>query len=189
MDRHHIKAYLPRARLIEIDMPPPAIIGAYTYSQNPVFTSGTPEEIVEKYRRAQSIGLEAIRWICEAKVKCQTMPNGWHWESGPSELFTALQFGPPQITNIAEQGLVEYFNDASDEEVDNCKRSQHSSTYDGSLTHPPALALVKYVPKPSANSDASNNSGPQTSVKSKNRSDLFSDDRPTVSELLEQLRL
>jgi hypothetical protein len=141
MDRHHIRPIVPRARLAEIGMPPPAIVGAYGYTQNPVFTSGTAEEIVEKYRRAQSIGIDAIRWISEAKIKCSTVPNGWRWDTSPSEVFSAITASQPRLTSLDESKLVEYFYDdtyaSDDDEVDN------------------SLALVKYVPSSNTSSSTS----------------------------------
>jgi hypothetical protein len=132
MERHRIHPFIPRARLLEINMPPPAIISAYSYSQNPVFTSGTPEEIVEKYWHAQSIGLDVIQWICKAKVRCLNTPNQWRWESNPSELFTALTIALPTLPDAPQHNLIKYFGDSSDSSDD--KEVNNS------------LALVKYVP-------------------------------------------
>ena len=84
------------SHLHEIEMVSPRILQIENFSQNILLCTMTCEEIRRLFATAQSIGMEALKWIAEAKKRCGILgrAHGWHWsvdKEVDSDLFPALE--------------------------------------------------------------------------------------------------
>ena len=82
-----LRPVIPDTRLEEIDMPMPFIIKALDFTQNPCLLSGTPQEIIARFRYIQQLGVDGLRWLIHAKFRCARVENGWQWGAPPSQTF------------------------------------------------------------------------------------------------------
>ena len=101
-----LPTYLNPNRLSEIGMVPPRILMIEGFSQNILLSATMLEEVNKLFKMAQSVGLEALEWIGEAKRRCEAMrgSHGWHWdapEAGTMAIHTRLPLS-------AGQGQIEY---------------------------------------------------------------------------------
>src|ERR1700683_4909265 len=101
-----LPTYLNPNCLNKIGMVPPRILMIKGFSQNILLSTTTLEEVNKLFKMAQSVGLEALEWIGEAKRRCEAMrgSHGWHWdapEAGAVAIHTRLPFS-------AGQGQIEY---------------------------------------------------------------------------------
>jgi len=78
-----LPTYLNPNRLNEIGMAPPRILMIKGFSQNMLLSATTWEEVHKLFKMAQSVGLEALEWIGEAKRHCESVGgcHGWHWDN------------------------------------------------------------------------------------------------------------
>ena len=76
-----LPTYLNPNHLNEIGMSPPRILMVEGFSQNMLLSATTLEEVYRLFGMAQSVGLEALQWIAEAKRRCESVAghHGWHW--------------------------------------------------------------------------------------------------------------
>jgi hypothetical protein len=96
-----LPTYLNPNRLNEIGMAPPRILMIEGFSQNMLLSATTWEEVHKLFKMAQSVGLEALEWIGEAKRRCESVGgrHGWHWddpEAGTLTIHTHLPLSESQ---------------------------------------------------------------------------------------------
>ena len=62
-------------------MEPPQILLIEKYSQNLLISATTIEQVFGLFKFTQTVGLEAIEWIEEARRHCAMLgdAHGWHW--------------------------------------------------------------------------------------------------------------
>src|SRR6202050_2413478 len=101
-----LPTYLNPNRLNEIGMAPPRILMIEGFSQNILLSATTLEEVNKLFKMAQSVGLETLEWIKEAKRCCESMrgSHSWHWdalEAGAVTVHTRLLL-------LASQGQIGY---------------------------------------------------------------------------------
>ena len=83
--------------LHEIEMSSPRILQIENFSQNMLLCAMTHEEIHRLFTTAQTIGMETLEWIAEAKRRCAIIErvHGWHWvvdkRVDSSDQFPALE--------------------------------------------------------------------------------------------------
>ena len=65
--------YLNPNHINEISMSSPRILMIKGFSQNMLLSATTLEEVHKLFRMAQTIGLEALEWIAEAKRCCESI--------------------------------------------------------------------------------------------------------------------
>lgn len=106
MDVHRMIPFIPAPLLTEIDMPAPYIIEAFGYSQNPCIISGTPEQIIARFRYVQQLGVDGLRWLIHAKHRCAVLGSTrWRWPSGAAQTFGQHA--------VLDQGPIEALEDRS----------------------------------------------------------------------------
>jgi hypothetical protein len=78
-----LPTYLNPNRLNEISMAPLCILMIEGFSQNMLLSATMWEEVHKLFKMAQSVGLEALEWIGEAKRHCESVGgcHGWHWDN------------------------------------------------------------------------------------------------------------
>jgi len=91
-----LPSQLNPVRLREIEMSSPRILQIENFSQNMLLCATTREEIRRLFVTAQTIGLETLEWITEAKRRCGMIgrAHGWYWavdEGIISNQFPALE--------------------------------------------------------------------------------------------------
>src|ERR1700683_1257717 len=74
-----LPTYLNPNHLNEISMSPPHILMIKGFSQNMLLSATTLEQVHKLFRMAQTIGLEALEWIAEARRHCGSIMgfHGW----------------------------------------------------------------------------------------------------------------
>ena len=87
---------LNRAHLREIEMSSPPILQIENFPQNMLLCATTCKEIHWLFRMVQTIGMESLEWIAEAKRWCGMIgrAHSWHWvvnEGVDSDQFPALE--------------------------------------------------------------------------------------------------
>src|SRR6202050_1637351 len=97
-----LPTYLSPNRLNEIGMAPLRILMIKGFSQNMLLSATTWEEVHKLFKMAQSVGLEALEWIGEAKGRCESVGgrHGWHWddpEAGTLTIHTHLPLSEGQV--------------------------------------------------------------------------------------------
>jgi hypothetical protein len=62
----------------------PRILQIENFSQNMLLSSTTLEEVCRIFASAQSIGLEMLEWIAEARRHCELLgrSHSWKWNEG-----------------------------------------------------------------------------------------------------------
>lgn len=109
MDPRDLRPVIPFSRLREIDMPPPFIIKALGFTQNPCLLSGTTEDIIGRFEYIQHLGVEGLRWLLHARARCDRYPNNWKWTTSSNETFMAH----PALTNgpipLQEDRMLDHF--------------------------------------------------------------------------------
>jgi len=81
-----LPSHLDPVRCCKIKMTAPRILQIENFSQNMLLSSTTIEEVHCLFTMAQSIGLETLKWIGEAKRHCELLrrSHGWRWDEGDS---------------------------------------------------------------------------------------------------------
>ena len=69
------------AHLYDIEMLSPNILQIENFSQNMLLCAMTHEKIHQLFTLAQTIGMETLEWIVEAKKRCRMIgrAHSWHW--------------------------------------------------------------------------------------------------------------
>src|ERR1700683_400529 len=103
--------YLNPNHLNKISMSPPRILMIEGFSQNLLLSATTLEEVHKLFRMAQTIDLEALEWISEARRHCELIMgfHSWHWdnpEAGTVAVHTRLPL-------LEGQGQIEYGLDSA----------------------------------------------------------------------------
>ncbi|KAF7975912.1 hypothetical protein HWV62_8347 [Athelia sp. TMB] len=112
MDPHHPRPVIPFTRLREINMPPPTIIKVFGYTQNPCLLIGTLEEVSDRFEFIQQLGIEGLRWLLNARARCDRYPNGWHWSSPSNETFPTHPALKDTQPVAREDRMLDYFEPA-----------------------------------------------------------------------------
>ena len=91
-----LPSQLNPAHLRKIEMASLHILQIENFSQNMLLCTTTHEEIRRLFSTAQTIGMETLEWIVEAKRQCRMIGrrHGWHWainKGVDSNLFPALE--------------------------------------------------------------------------------------------------
>ena len=84
------------AHLHKIEMSSPRILQIENFSQNMLICTMTHKEIHWHFATAETIGMETLKWIVEAKRWCGMTGrvHGWHWavnEGVDSDQFPTLE--------------------------------------------------------------------------------------------------
>ena len=104
-----LPSQLNLAHLREIEMLSPRILQIENFSQNMLLCAMSHKEIHQLFAMAQTIGMETLEWIAEAKKWCGMIGrvHGWHWavnEGVDSDQFPALE-GQSLLSNtVLEPG-------------------------------------------------------------------------------------
>src|ERR1700729_3866861 len=79
---NYLPTYLNPNHFDEIGMAPPHILMIKGFSQNMLLSVTMWEEVHKLFKMAQSVGLEALEWIGEAKRCCKSIGghHSWHWD-------------------------------------------------------------------------------------------------------------
>ena len=87
-------------------MAPPTILMIEGFSQNMLLSATMWEEVHKLFKMAQSVGLEALEWIGEAKRHCKSIGgcHGWHWDNPKAGTVTIRTHLPLSES----QGQIEY---------------------------------------------------------------------------------
>ena len=96
--------YVNPNRLREIGMAAPQVLMIEKYSQNMLLSATSFDNVFKLFKMAQTVGLEAVRWIEEAKERCGTLggQHGWIWPySG-----IAKPLGFPNLPLLEGQGSI-----------------------------------------------------------------------------------
>jgi hypothetical protein len=100
-----LNTFVSAARLREIDMDSPRILTIENYTQNLLLSATSLSDIHKLFAMAQSIGLETLEWIAEAKRRCTLAGDGhgWHWQDSRGELVVSGS----QDSCVAEDRMIE----------------------------------------------------------------------------------
>jgi len=73
--------YINPNRLNKIGMAAPQVLMIKKYSQNMLLSATSFDNILKLFKMVQTVGLEAVRWIEEAKEGCEILggQHGWIW--------------------------------------------------------------------------------------------------------------
>ena len=96
--------YLNPNPLRKIGMATPQVLIIEKYSQNMLLSATSFDNVFKLFKMVQTVGLEAVRWIEEAKERCGTLGghHGWIWPySG-----IAKPLGFPNFPLLEGQGLI-----------------------------------------------------------------------------------
>ena len=96
--------YVNPNHLCEIGMAAPQILMIEKYSQNTLLGATSFDNIFKLFKMAETVGLEAVHWIEEAKERCGTLggQHGWIWPySGITK-----PLGFPNLPLLEGQGLI-----------------------------------------------------------------------------------
>jgi hypothetical protein len=76
-----LPSQLNPTHLCKIEMSSPCILQIENFSQNMLLCAMTCEEIHRLFTMAQTIRMETLEWIVEAKRRCAMIGRvrGWHW--------------------------------------------------------------------------------------------------------------
>ena len=76
-----LPSQLDPAHLHKIEMSSPHILQIENFSQNMLLCTTTHEEICQLFTTAQTIGMETLEWIVEAKKQCGMIGrvHSWYW--------------------------------------------------------------------------------------------------------------
>ena len=91
-----LPSQLNPTRLCEIEMASLHILQIENFSQNMLLCATTCKKICQLFAMAQTIGMETLEWIVEAKRQCGMIGkiHSWHWtinEGVGSDLFPTLE--------------------------------------------------------------------------------------------------
>ena len=104
-----LPSQLNPAHLRKIKMLSPRILQIENFYQNMLLCTMTHKEIHQLFAMAQTIGMETLEWIAEAKKRCGMIGRAhtWHWavnEGVNSDQFSALE-GQSLLSNtVLEPG-------------------------------------------------------------------------------------